>query len=237
MPRRRVFQTSLMSALIAGVYDGDLSVGELLTHGDFGLGTFDSLDGEMVVLDGVCYRMRADGTVTPATSTDETPFAVVMAFVPDQVIEVTEPVDMARLFELVGAESENYLYAVRVTGHFASVTTRTVSVQTKPYPPLRDAVRGQAMMTFTEVDGAIAGFETPLYGRGIGVPGGHVHFITADRSRGGHVLDFQLVSGTIEICVGTDLDLRLPLDAEFEDAELSPPDLDAQVHAAETQPT
>lgn len=233
--RHRVFQNSLMSALLAGVYDGDLTVSELLEHGDFGLGTFDALDGEMVVLDGAAYRMRADGTVQPAAADDKTPFAVVTRFVSSVQIEVTAPVGMAGLFDLVGAESQNYLYAVRVRGHFAAVTTRTVSVQQKPYPPLRDAVRGEAMNTFDDLDGTIVGFETPLYERGIGVPGGHVHFIDATLSRGGHVLDFTLTSGTIEVCVGTDLDLRLPVGGAFAGASLTPDDLDAQVAATETE--
>ncbi|MCU1515112.1 MAG: alpha-acetolactate decarboxylase [Microbacteriaceae bacterium] len=231
--RRRVFQSSLMSALLAGVYDGDLTVSQLLEHGDFGLGTFDALDGEMVVIDGVCFRMRADGSVTPAAPTDVTPFAVVLDFEPDVTMEVTEPMDMKILFDRVGAESDNYLYAVRVTGSFSTITTRTVSVQRHPYPPLRQAVRGQAVMTFENVSGTIAGFESPLYERGIGVPGGHVHFISDDRSQGGHVLDFRMLSGSIEVCIGTDLDLRLPLSREFGSADLDPADLDAQIEATE----
>ncbi len=224
-----------MSALLAGLYDGDLSVAELLTHGDLGIGTFDALDGEMIVLDGTCLRLRADGTVTPVDPSELTPFAVVTHFVTDETITVTEPTNMARLFELVGADSDNYLYAVRVRGHFATLTTRTVSVQTKPYPPLMDAVKGQAYMEFADVAGELVGFESPLYEKGIGVPGGHVHFVTADRARGGHVLDFVMTSGTIEVCIGTDLDLRLPLRSDFSRASLTPTDLDAQVEATENQ--
>jgi acetolactate decarboxylase len=235
MPRRRVFQTSLMSALLAGVYEGDLTVGELLEQGDFGLGTFDALDGEMVVIDGECLRMRADGTVTPADHADMTPFAVVVEFEADETIEITEPVNMARLFEIVGHQSENYLYAVRVHGHFDSVVTRTVSVQSKPYRPLRQAVRGQATTDFADLEGTLVGFESPLYERGIGVPGGHVHFLDAHRTRGGHVLDFVMTRGTIEVCVGTDLELRLPLRSEFGAAELTPDDLAEQVDATENQ--
>jgi acetolactate decarboxylase len=235
--RRRVFQTSLMSALLAGVYDGDLSVGELLTEGDFGLGTFDGLDGEMVVIDGECLRMRADGTVTPADHADMTPFAVVVNFVADETIEVTEPVTMAGLFELVGHQSDNYLYAVRVHGHFESVVTRTVSVQEKPYQPLRTAVQGQATMDFADLNGLLVGFESPLYERGIGVPGGHVHFLDTERTRGGHVLDFVMTRGIVEVCVGTDLELRLPLRTEFGEAELTPDDLAEQIEATENQRT
>jgi acetolactate decarboxylase len=226
-----------MSALLAGVYEGDLTVGELLKEGNFGLGTFDGLDGEMVVVDGECLRMRADGTVTPADHADMTPFAVVVNFVADETIQVTEPMTMAGLFALVGHESDNYLYAVRVHGHFESVVTRTVRAQEKPYRPLRQAVKGQATMDFADLDGMLVGFESPLYERGIGIPGGHVHFIDSARERGGHVLDFVLTKGTVEVCVGTDLELRLPLRAEFGAAELTPDDLAEQIDETENQRT
>ena len=88
-------------------------------------------------------------------------------------------------------------------------------------------------MEHTDVAGVVAGFRTPLYERGIGVPGGHVHFIDAERRRGGHVLDFLVERATIEVCMGTDLHLALPLDPDFESAHLAPPDLDGQVEQAE----
>jgi alpha-acetolactate decarboxylase len=64
-----VYQFSTISALLEGVYDGDVTVAEILRHGDFGLGTFNHLDGEMVIFDGVCYRLRFDGTATRAAPT------------------------------------------------------------------------------------------------------------------------------------------------------------------------
>ena len=233
--RRTVFQTSLMSALLDGVYDGDLSVAELLEHGDFGLGTFNALDGEMLVLDGVCHRLRADGTAERAADDDLTPFAVVMPFEPTIGFDVTERTSredvVARIIDSV--DSQNYLFAVRVRGRFGSVTTRTVRRQKKPYPPMSEAVKGEAVVTFDNVDGTVAGFRTPLYERGIGVPGGHVHFIDDAFSAGGHVLDFVLEHGRVDICKGSDLSLRLPLDETFGEADLDPDDLDEQVRRAE----
>jgi acetolactate decarboxylase len=230
-----VFQTSLMSALLDGVYDGDLSVGELLEHGDFGLGTFNALDGEMLVLDGVCYRLRADGTAERAPLGDLTPFAVVMPFEPTIGFDVTTRTSRADVVAQIieREDSQNYLFAVRVRGRFESVTTRTVKRQEKPYPPLSEAVKDEAIVTFDRVDGTVAGFRTPLYERGIGVPGGHVHFIDDAFTAGGHVLDFVLEHGRVDICKGSDLNLRLPLDTSFGEADLDPADLDAQVRNAE----
>jgi acetolactate decarboxylase len=230
-----VFQTSLMSALLDGVYDGDLSVGELLEHGDFGLGTFNALDGEMLVLDGVCHRLRADGTAERASLDDLTPFAVVMPFEPTVGFDITTRSSRADVVAQIieREDSQNYLFAVRVRGRFESVTTRTVRRQEKPYPPLSEAVKDEAVVTFDRVDGTVAGFRTPLYERGIGVPGGHVHFIDDAFTAGGHVLDFVLEHGRVDICRGSDLNLRLPLDATFGEADLDPADLDDQVRNTE----
>jgi acetolactate decarboxylase len=233
--RHLIYQTSLMSALLDGVYDGDTSVGTLLEHGDFGLGTFNALDGEMLILDGVCYRMRVDGTVEPAATKDRTPFAVVTDFVPTISIPVDSPVSRDEAVALINerVESANYLYAVRLTGDFDWVRVRAVQKQEKPYQPMSEAIAGEKTLEFGRSSGVVAGFRTPLYGQGIGVPGGHVHYIDAARQRGGHVLDFALTSGRIEICIGTDLHLELPLTAEFKNADLSPDDLADQIEQTE----
>ena len=233
--RHLVYQTSLMSALLDGIYDGDTTVATLLEHGDFGLGTFNALDGEMLILDGVCYRMRVDGTVAPAAPGDRSPFAVVTEFVPTVTIPVAGPATRDQAVALINEtlQSANYLYAVRLTGEFEWVRVRAVQRQEKPYQPMSEAIRGEKTLAFGRTTGVVAGFRTPLYGQGIGVPGGHVHFIDADRQHGGHVLDFALLSGTIEICIGTDLHLELPLTPEFKNADLSPDNLADQIEQTE----
>ena len=230
-----MFQFGLLSALLAGVYDGELAVRELLRHGNFGLGTFNSLDGEMIIVDGVCHRLRSDGGVTLAEPDACTPFAVVTEFTPSITAEL--PADLVRddvvrfIRRLTG--SENYLYAVRVSGHFAWVRTRTVRRQERPYRPLVEVTRGEPEQRFDDLGGVVAGFRTPLYERGIGVPGGHVHFIDNARKRGGHVLDFKITTASVELCPATDLHLALPLSDAFSRADLDPVDLEEQVRQAE----
>ena len=232
--RHGVFQTGLMSALLDGVYDGDTTIGTLLERGDFGLGTFNALDGELVILDGICYQLRA-GEAVVADPAQLTPFAVVTRFAPAMVTELPPDSPRERVAAAVGdlTRSENYLYAVRVTGEFAWVRTRTAARQTKPYPPLRAATRDEPVYQFDDVHGVVAGFRTPTYEQGIGVPGGHVHFIDAERTTGGHVLDYVLRRGRLEVCPGTDLHLALPLTEEFGRAHLSPADLAEQIQQTE----
>ena len=119
---REIYQTSTMGALLSGVYEGDVTIRELLRHGDFGLGTFNGLDGEMLVLEGVCYQLRSDGSATVADLDERTPFAAVTWFSPDRTIEVSEPCDRAALRSSIDAalDSMNLMVAVRVTGHFSN---------------------------------------------------------------------------------------------------------------------
>lgn len=235
MTATRVFQVGLMSALLAGVYDGPTTLREVLRHGDLGLGTFNGLDGEMILVDGECFRMRSDGSVDRPSLDERTPFAIVTRFTASASSAIDQAMDRAAVVAVAQTlvPSENYLYAVRLTGMFESVTTRTVQRQSRPYRPMREAVSDQSVLEFRSLAGTIAGFRTPLYERGIGVPGGHVHFIDEQRRRGGHVLDFRILSGTIDVCLATELDLRLPLDDGFRDADLEPQDLGEQLTATE----
>ena len=75
-----VFQNSTINALLEGVYDGSMTYGELRRHGDFGLGTFNALDGEMIAFDGEFYQIKSDGIAYPVADDQRTPFATVLFF-------------------------------------------------------------------------------------------------------------------------------------------------------------
>ena len=233
--RHEIFQTSVMSALLDGVYDDELTVAELLTHGDFGIGTFNALDGEMIILDGECFQLRSDGTVSTPSPEAHTPYAVITDFAPGIRRELPNGSlrsDASAIIDHMTV-SENYMYALRITGDFEWVRTRTVVKQSKPYRPMVEATDDDAVVRFDDVRGTVVGFRTPLYEQGISVPGCHAHFIDDARAQGGHVLDFKLRSGVAELCLATDLHLRLPVTPAFQDANLAPDDLEAQLQKAE----
>ena len=69
-----IYQVSTSGALVQGVYQGCVKVSDLLRHGDFGLGTFEQLDGEGIMLDGQCWQARSDGSVVEAPRSAEAPF-------------------------------------------------------------------------------------------------------------------------------------------------------------------
>ena len=217
-----LFQTSTLQALMNGVYDGDYSFGEL-KHGDFGLGTFEALDGEMVGLDGKFYQVKSDGQVYPVSPAQKTPFGEVTFFKADQTLNLSEPLDLKQLEQyLSGAAAvRNFPYAIKITGKFAYIKTRSVPRQAQPYPPLMEAAKHQAVFEFQEVEGVIVGFYHPQYLTGVNLPGYHLHFLTADRRAGGHLLDCRVKQVKVELERLDDFQMRLPGNAAFARTDLT----------------
>lgn len=207
-----LFQTSTIDTLLEGNYDGDVSFAELAESGDFGLGTLDALDGEMIALDGNFYQIKADGRAYSVDRRARTPFAVVTAFEPGPSHTLDTPMDFSGLCDLIDQElgETTACCAVRVDGSFEYVKTRSVPRQRKPYPPLVDVVKVQPTFELRNVQGSLVGFRFPDYAQGLNVTGYHFHFITADRSEGGHVLACRLSHGELRVDRESDLRLELP---------------------------
>jgi acetolactate decarboxylase len=217
-----VFQTSTINALMEGASTGDMTMGELKTHGDFGLGTFDGLDGEMIELDGKVFQVRADGHAHPVEDSARTPFATVSFFKADESERLDHPCDQSGMLAAVAAmlPSQNIFHAVRIEGRFDYVKTRAVAKQDKSVG-LEQAAREEPIFEFHDVEGTIVGFFTPDYLRGVNVPGYHLHFITADRTAGGHILDCRPLDVTINIHHTPEFELGTPGTEEFLKADLS----------------
>lgn len=217
-----IFQHSTLGALLLGVYEGDLSFGELLRHGNHGLGTFQGVDGELVITDGRAYRVRVDGQAYEVDPGELTPFAAVTYFDVDQVIELAAASSFADFQQQVDAliPSFNQLYAVRVSGVFRQLTTRSVPVQAQPYPPLSEVVGLQTEFNFTDISGTMVGFRLPSYLSNINAAGHHLHFIDSDGTTGGHVLDFAAENLRVELDLCSRLTTDIPGTQLFLDAPL-----------------
>ena len=219
-----VFQTSTIDALLAGLYDGDMSCRHLLKHGDFGIGTFDRLDGEMVLLDGNIYQVKSDGKVYVPNLSLKTSFATVCQFDADRTIPIKTGSDYEAIRSLINkyAPNQNIFCAIKITGQFKAMRTRSVPAQAKPYPPLREATSNQPEFRMEDISGTIVGFRCPAYVKGINVPGYHLHFISNDRTQGGHVLSVETADCKCHIDVLNQYFLSLPSDAkEFAEIDLS----------------
>lgn len=219
-----LFQYSTTDALLAGVFDGEYTVGKMLEKGDFGLGIFNGLDGELVVVDGEAYRLNADRTAERATDDAKVPFCSVCEF--DD--ENAEALDVsATEYEAFEAELDaelptlNYPYAIKVEGTFRSMTVRSTHEEKQPYAPISEIMERRVIMNFGDVEGVIVGFRCPVYLAGVNTAGYHFHFITADKSSGGHVMDFEVDAVTVKVMKLTELDVLLPDGETFGEVDFS----------------
>ncbi len=214
-PGRRdhaLFQTSTIDALLAGHFDGDVTIGELLQHGDLGLGTLDGCDGELLVIHGRAWQARLDGSLHSVAAEALTPFGVVVPFTPDRTVELDGPLDFGALArhldEAQPPEAEGA--AVRIEGRFSRVRVRSIPRQQRPYPPLADVIAQQRVTELSDVDGTVVGFRFPGPLGGVEIAGWHLHFATRDRRRGGHLLGCELEQGIAELDHATRLHVELP---------------------------
>jgi acetolactate decarboxylase len=220
VPHHTLFQVSTSGALVEGVYDRAVSSNVLLQHGDFGLGTFENLDGEMVVLEGEIYQVRSDRTVTKIVEDVGTPFAVVTRFIADQDEQISKANSFQDLTEYCDhfRESNNLFYAFRVDGHFQHARTRAMRATTAH---LAEAAAVQPEFNFADVDGTLVGIWAPQFSSALNVTGYHFHFLSADRTKGGHLLDCRGSDLRVRVEKLNDFHLSLPESEEFLRADLS----------------
>ncbi|MFI5321946.1 MAG: acetolactate decarboxylase [Thermodesulfobacteriota bacterium] len=218
-----IFQISTIDALMEGVYDGDFTFSELKKHGDFGLGTLNDLDGEMIGLGGVFYQVRSDGKVHVVPDTAKTPFAAVTFFEPGKSLTLTKPLECKELESYIETlfPSKNIFYALKIEGSFDYVKTRSVPKQERPFPPLTEVVKHESFFEFKNVKGTMVGFWFPEYLKDINTIGFHLHFLTEDKKAGGHVLDCAIHNVSIGIDSTRDLDISLPETTDFYNANLT----------------
>lgn len=234
--RETLYQVSTIDALLAGVYDGQVTLAQLVRRGDLGLGTFDALDGEMVVLDGQVYQVRGDGTVHRPPPETLTPFAAVTFLDADWRAALPAGQTLAQLQQRLDQRlSPNHFYALRVQGRFRAVKVRSVPRQAPPYRPLGEVAKEQAVFDLQEVSGTLVGFRAPRFAKGITVPGDHLHFLADDRQQGGHVLDFELIEGELVVDETPRLLVELPQGEGFRAADLNQ-DRSTELRAVEEKP-
>jgi acetolactate decarboxylase len=212
----RMYQISTSSALVEGVYTGAISSRDLLLHGDFGLGTFENLDGEMVISDGAIYQVHSDGKVLRRDDDFQIPFAVVTRYQPEVMFEtgtITNLGDLERVCDQ-HRESNNLFYAFHVDGAFEKIHARAVS-PVGAGTRLADAAKAQREFEFKGVEGTLVCFWSPGYSSAFNVPGYHFHFLSKDRSEGGHVLDVRAMTLRIGVQTLCEYDIQLPDQGSF----------------------
>jgi acetolactate decarboxylase len=177
----------------------------------------------MLLIDGQAYRVGFDGSVSELSPDALTPFAEATDFSVDTTLLEAQPMTLDQLKVAIdqARRSSNLPYAIRIDGTFASIETRSVPAQTRPYRPLLEVLKGQSEFQFTDVKGTIVGFWLPVFMDGPNAGGYHLHFLTADRKGGGHVLDFQTANVTVSLDETSEWVTELPTKGDFPSTALS----------------
>ncbi len=209
--RDTLYQVSTIDSLLSGNYDGFVTIGELKKNGDIGLGTFDMLDGEMMVLDGEVYRIDSEGKVVKVNDKVTTPFAEVTMFEEDTSKKLTDIDNIDTLQRQLNnlITKKNLFYVFRIDAKFDYIKTRSVPKQDKPYPILSEVTKNQSIFEFHNVEGTIVIVWCPEYIGGVNVSGYHMHFISDDRTMGGHLLELRFQQGDVLVDEVKDFEMHL----------------------------
>jgi acetolactate decarboxylase len=210
-----------VTSLMKGYYEQDTLIGDLKRHGDFGLGTFNGLDGEMAMLEGKVYQLSADGFAYDVDNKIQTPFACVTFFSPDIEEEIDGDFDHNAFSTILDRLilSPNMLFALRIDGRFNHIRVWSVSKQ-ENYQPMVETDEARPTFEYRDVDGTLAGFYTPRFIRSLSMPGFHLHFLTSDRKRGGHLHECSVKKATIGLQLVPRLTLNMPKTLDYLTATL-----------------
>ncbi len=222
--RNMLYQVGTIRSLLNGIYEGDMCFEELAHYGDFGLGTFDAVNGEMVALDGCFYRIDSGGNAHAADPNMKTPFAVITHFKQEQSYHLEQFNDLDSLQKEIAShfESSNIIYALHLRGNFTSVNLRSEHPQPEGHIPLRETIAGvQTTFNFDQIEGNMVGFWFPEYMQAINLPEFHFHFLDLSRKLGGHMFEMELQQGILEIVPLFDFGMHLIHTPLFEQINLN----------------
>jgi acetolactate decarboxylase len=216
-----IYLSAPVNAMLKGYYEENTALGDLKQHGDFGLGTFNNLDGEMVMLDGVIYQLHADGKTYPVDDQIQTPFACVTFYRPSFIEEIEGDLDFDAFNAVLNRllPSDNMLYAIRIDGFFKQVKVWSVARQ-ENHQPLSEDQQNRPVFEYENINGVLAGFYTPKFLRALNFPGFHLHFLTGGREYGGHLHECRTGRVQIGIQIIQRLELDLPITLDYLTANL-----------------
>lgn len=208
-----IYYFSLNHTIRQGAYDAVTSAGKLKQYGDFGLGSEEKLAAELVLLDGIAYGIPATGIAQRMTDQTGIAFAVVTSFAADTTIPVSAIGSIKALHKQLDAIiPKNQFTAIRIDGDFTALTYRSYEKQEKPYSPIKHAK--EHFFERKNIQGTMVGFYTPASAAALNAPAYHFHFISADKSTGGHVVSCNIKEATIMIDFASDLHVQLPVGSE-----------------------
>ena len=233
-----MYQVSTLQALILGYSRTVINVDELIQHGDTGLGTFEDVNGEMIVMYGHCYRSDQFGNVTEVDPSTGIPFATVARLYGNQQFQLNDMPNFASIqTELTRKIEEvfglNSMHIVRIDGEFGKIDARSEGPYRSHHIRLKEILlHTQQSFLFENIRGSLVGVYFPDYMDGINMPGWHLHFLSEDRTKGGHVFDASIIKGAARVDKITSIHINLPKEASFDTYSLKE-DLESEIKSVE----
>ena len=219
-----------------GNFDKTVSVKDFLHHADTGIGTYTGLDGEAIFEDGVAYKATADGKVSVMQPEDGVAFGTVAKFdesVPEvELKNISDIETLKQALEPYVKENQNIFYMIKAKGVFKTMHVRSCFACEKPYPTLSEVAQDQREFHFENTRGDVIAVWCPKYVNGINLPGWHFHYLSGDKTQGGHILGLSADSLRVKINKIERFDLTLPQNPEFAQRDLCE-DLSAKTAAVE----
>ena len=218
----KIFQVSTLQALALGYSRAVLTVGELMKHGETGLGTFEDVNGEMIVIDGKCYRALEDGTVRQAEDNMGVPFSTVAYMEGCREFELSGEYNMESLKSELNNRIEedfglNSMHVVRIDGDFELIDARSESPYKSMHVSLKDILgKTQNAFKFENIKGTLVCVYFPDYMDGINAAGWHLHFLSEDKKCGGHVFEIIMRSGKGILDKINSIEMKLPNEPVFD---------------------
>ncbi|WP_338969926.1 acetolactate decarboxylase [Spiroplasma endosymbiont of Labia minor] len=199
----KLIQFNTITSLINGNYEGNLEYQKLFDRGNFGIGTFDGLDGEMIGYNNKWFQIGSDATVHQVLPTQTTPFACVTDFNVDFEFDLLEGGTYEELkqkiLEKIKEKGDQYFYAFKIVGAFNKIDLMTIEEVKEPYENFSTLSEQALKIELTEIDGIILGFWCPKYLSALQPEGFHTHFISTENKYGGHVSDFKATQLNVEL--------------------------------------
>ncbi|OGT56463.1 MAG: alpha-acetolactate decarboxylase [Gammaproteobacteria bacterium RIFCSPHIGHO2_12_FULL_42_10] len=228
-------QIGTITGLLQGINDGDTTVQQLKALGDIGLGTYNRIDGEMVILDGACYRIKKNGHAEIADPNQCTPFAVISPYQPTLSFTIDQVENSTDLNQKLDAQlkTKNIFYMIRIDAKIDWIKLRSEGCQSAPYQPLAEALSStQSIYELTKTKGTLITTRCPSYSAGITIPGFHHHFINHDKTIGGHVFDVKCKHALVKVTLLRRFNMQLLNNQAFDTANLN---IDSQVLLKKTE--
>jgi len=224
--RETITQVALLQSLLQGDYYGSITIGELKQHGDIGIGTFDKLNGELIMVDGVLHRAKGDGTVEVPGDSETIPFSNVTFFDADETLAVEGVGSFEELVGILDAKvaelGPNRFYFARIDGTFPKMNVRSEYAQEEPYKPLVEVLKtDQTVFEYANVEGTLVAFYCPDYMKELNNAGWHLHFASKDGTKGGHVFELAIDKADIAWDATDNFEMMLPDEEFFNDIDFT----------------